>query len=333
LRIFLTTLFVLLALQGCDQASDSPAPVASNPVPNTNTVAPLEDTMDAGAADESDNTLAIGAAQPAVATDTAEQPDSEPEAISALPAKPRQAFKPAPGTSWQWQISGVLNTGYEVDVYDIDLFDTPEETIRQLQARGSAVICYFSAGTYEEWRVDAANFDAAILGKPLGDWPGERWIDIRASATRSIMSVRLDLAQLKGCDAVEPDNVDAFTHDTGFPLTPADQLQYAKWLADEAHSRNLSIGLKNNLGQLKALEPWYDFAVNEQCSLFAECLQLRPFIAAGKAVFRAEYDPTLLEDATLRKSLCQVSNQAGHSTLILPRLLNDRFRFDCLANP
>jgi len=67
----------------------------------------------------------------------------------------------------------------------------------------------------------------------------------------------------KGCDGVEPDNVDGYTNDTGFNLTSNDQIQYNKFLANEAHQRGLSIGLKNNLDQIEVLEPFFDFAVNE----------------------------------------------------------------------
>lgn len=255
----------------------------------------------------------------------------KPVIAAALPA-PRKAFKPAPGTTWQWQLSGALNTRYDVDAYDIDLFDVPQTTIRQLHEKDRAVICYFSAGSYEDWRIDAADFSEEILGNPLGNWPGERWLDIRSAEVRKLMAVRLNLAKLKGCDAVEPDNVDSYTHDTGFPLNASDQLNYNRWLASEAHARGLSVGLKNNLEQMQVLEPEFDFAVVEQCSLFGECERLKVFTAAGKAVFRAEYGSSLVEDEILRKSLCNISNRDGHSTLILPQLLNDRFRFDCLKD-
>ena len=55
----------------------------------------------------------------------------------------------------------------------------------------------------------------------------------------------VDLAVEKGCDAVEPDNVDAFLNRSGFEITADDQVVYLRWLADEAHARGLSIGLKN----------------------------------------------------------------------------------------
>ncbi len=255
----------------------------------------------------------------------------EPEMAAALPDEvPRKPFQPVPGTSWQWQLSGTLNTSYDVAVYDIDLFDIPKTTIQQLQTEGRSVICYFSAGSFEDWRIDASDFTQEVLGKPLGNWPGERWLDIRSPIVRQLMSIRLNLAKLKGCDAVEPDNVDAYTHDTGFPLSAADQLDYNRWLAQQAHERGLSVGLKNNLEQMKELEPEFDFAIVEQCSLYGECERLKVFTASGKAVFRAEYGESLMDDEILRNSLCKISNREGHSTLILPQLLNDRFRFDCL---
>ena len=34
----------------------------------------------------------------------------------------------AAGSSWQWQLSGTIDTSYDVSVYDVDLFDAPEGT-------------------------------------------------------------------------------------------------------------------------------------------------------------------------------------------------------------
>jgi hypothetical protein len=63
----------------------------------------------------------------------------------------------------------------------------------------------------------------------------------------SIMEARLDMCKAEGFDGIEPDNVDGFLNDTGFPLTYEDQLRYNIWLADKAHERGLSIGLKNDM--------------------------------------------------------------------------------------
>ena len=51
----------------------------------------------------------------------------------------------------------------------------------------------------------------------------------------------------------------------------------------------MSIGLKNDLAQVADLEPYFDWALNEQCFEFGECESLLPFVRAGKAVFGVEY--------------------------------------------
>jgi hypothetical protein len=194
-------------------------------------------------------------------------------------------------------------------MYDVDLFETPPATISALHSQGRKVICYFSAGTYENWRPDKKKFPKSVLGNALPDWPGERWLDIRQLSTlKPIMTARLDLAVTKGCDGVEPDNVEAYNNHSGFPLTANHQLAYNRWLAKAAHNRKLSIGLKNDLGQVNQLVGSFDWALNEQCFEYDECDVLSAFIAQGKAVFGVEYegDPA---------DFCPVANQNQFSWL------------------
>jgi hypothetical protein len=63
----------------------------------------------------------------------------------------------------------------------------------------------------------------------------------------------------------------------------------ARALANQAHRRGLSAFLKNDLGQVKALVPYFDAALNEQCFQYSECGRLRPFVEAGKPVVGVEY--------------------------------------------
>jgi hypothetical protein len=200
-------------------------------------------------------------------------------------------WRPSARTTWQWQLSGRLDLSVAAQMYDIDAVDTPARTVARLHARGRRAVCYLSAGSYERGRPDAGSFPAAVLGRPLEGWPGERWLDIRRlDVLGPIMERRLDLCRRKGFDGVEADNVDGYTNRTGFPLTGAQQLAYNRFLARAAHARGLAIGLKNDLGQVRALEPHFDFAVNEQCFQFDECDRLRPFVRAGKPVFAVEYE-------------------------------------------
>jgi hypothetical protein len=200
-------------------------------------------------------------------------------------------WQPAPGTTWQWQLTGAIDVSVDAEMFDVDLFETPQAVIEGLHAADRVVICYFSAGSREDWRPDAAAFPAEALGVPLDGWPGERWLDIRRlEALGPVMTARLDLAVSKGCDGVEPDNVDGYANETGFALSSEDQRIFNTWLATEAHARGLSIGLKNDLDQVEALLPYFDWALNEECFRYDECERLLPFIAAGKAVFGVEYD-------------------------------------------
>jgi hypothetical protein len=187
-------------------------------------------------------------------------------------------------------------------MYDIDLFDNDASTIASLHAAGRAVICYFST-QYENWRPDASSFTPAVLGANLDGWPGERYVDIRSDVVRNIMQSRLDLAVSKGCDGVEPDNVDEYANSNGLGITAADQINFNTFIATQAHARGLSVGLKNDLDQVTALQPNFDWALDEQCNQYSECGDLTPFVTAGKAVFGVEYSgsvakfcPTMVSD-------------------------------------
>jgi hypothetical protein len=197
---------------------------------------------------------------------------------------------PAPGTTFYWQIDGTINTNptKSVTMYDIDLVDSSPELIKTLHDQGKVVICYFSAGTWENWRPDANQFPAIVKGKSNG-WAGEKWLDIRNPTVFDIMKARMNDAASKGCDGVEPDNVDGYSNRTGFPLTSTDQLTYNKAIASYAHEKGLSVGLKNDVDQVSQLVTYFDWALNEECFAYNECNTLKPFITAGKAVFNAEY--------------------------------------------
>jgi hypothetical protein len=219
-------------------------------------------------------------------------------------------WRPAPGTTWQWQLSGTVDTSVDAQVYDIDLFDTPPETIEALHASGRQVICSFSAGSYEVRRPDSESFPRRVIGASLDPpYASERWLDIRSRAVRPIMEARLELAERKQCDGVEPDNVDGYEHKTGFKLKSRDQRAYNRYIADAAHARGLAVGLKNNARQAAALEPSFDFAIVEQCFAVDECSKYVPFIDRGKAVLQVEYDADPAE-------FCPAATELGFSAIL-----------------
>lgn len=175
-------------------------------------------------------------------------------------------------------------------MYMLDMFGTDASVISALHARGVKVICYIDGGSWESYTPDAASFPASILGKVVGGWPQERFLDIRSKDLLwPLMRARLDLAKQKGCDGLYHDWADSYQNDTGFPLTAQDQLTYNRFWVAEAHARNLSVGLINDLLQIKDLVSEYDWAINESCSVYNECYYMDPFIAAGKPVFSLNY--------------------------------------------
>ena len=210
---------------------------------------------------------------------------------TAIPPESVGIWRPELKTTWQWQLNDLpVDKSFDVDMYDIDLFDNDGATVAALHAQGRKVVCYVNAGGWEDWRPDSPRFPEEVRGANLDDWEGEKWLDIRRiDLLGPIMEARIKSCKDKGFDGIEPDNVDGFLNNTGFPLTYKDQLRYNIWLANTAHEHGLSIGLKNDMDQIPDLLSLFDWALNEQCFEFQECETLLPFIEAGKPVFNVEY--------------------------------------------
>jgi hypothetical protein len=231
-------------------------------------------------------------------------------------------WKPTKGQTWQWQLSGKLDRTVTADVYDIDAETSTTTDVAALHKAGRRVVCYVDVGSYERYRADAKRFPADVLGSTMDGWPDERWLDIRRwDVLKPILTDRFDTCRKKGFDAVEPDNVDGYANDTGFPLTAGDQLTFNRRIAGLAHGLGLAVGLKNDLDQVTALAPAFDFAVNEECAEYAECGVLTAFTKAGKPAFNAEY-----EMATT--AFCANSRQIGLSS-IRKRLSLNAWRQTC----
>lgn len=151
------------------------------------------------------------------------------------------------------------------------------------------MICYFSAGSYENWRDDKDEFKEEDLGNDLDGWPGEKWLKLSSENVRRIMKDRLNMASEKGCDGVDPDNVDGFDNNNGLDLTPDDSISFMQYLSNVSVPLNMTLGLKNAASIIEQVLPVVDFSVNEECAKYNECNDLRPFIDARKPVFHIEY--------------------------------------------
>lgn len=222
-------------------------------------------------------------------------------------------FNPAPSTP-----------AADVKYWDLDLYDTSSQTIARLHQNGTFVMCYFSAGSWENWRPDASKFPAYVLGNSNG-WPGERWLDIRSDAVRKLMIDRMNLGYAKGCDGFDPDNMDAYSNpNTGFTLTEADAINYYLFLANYSHGKlHREIGLKNALTLIDDVLPVMDWAMNEQCFFYNECGYLQQVVAQRKPVFQLEYG-----NAQRAGVVCAQANALGFSTLVKNQGL-DAFEIPC----
>jgi hypothetical protein len=255
-------------------------------------------------------------------------------------------YQPPVSLFWQWQLSIPFNfptdmlapseSFVNVALYDIDINATAA-VIASIKSQGVKVLCYFEAGTYVSTRsyvsrYDTGNCTAAQLGKQrCGDvglpyeapYTNELWVNPASPTLRAVMSSILDEAAAKGCDGVEPDNVNGEEWDSGYitgwetcpagthwcdpdrsgmcnnPTVENCTLDYDLWhdfnsfLATQAHERNLTIVLKNNLYLARVLVDSHDLVLSEQCIQYNECDYYKPFIARGKPVLLTEYQTSL----------------------------------------
>ncbi|XXQ36325.1 Glycoside-hydrolase family GH114 TIM-barrel domain-containing protein [Plasmodiophora brassicae] len=211
---------------------------------------------------------------------------------------------PQIGMGWQWVLSfnKIPNVATpNVPVWDID----PEQLtsasdiatlMSALKAHNRYVICYVNVGSLDTGANDAGSFPKSIIGNAYPDWPGEYFLDIRSSVTRSLIKARFQRMASYGCDGIEPDNLDTYTEKTFAPakpdLTLTDALDYMTWISTTVHDLGMAIGLKNggDLVEAHNLASVFDFAIVESCAEFSgDCAEYAPFIQAGKPVFAAEY--------------------------------------------
>ncbi|KND88889.1 hypothetical protein TOPH_06401 [Tolypocladium ophioglossoides CBS 100239] len=237
------------------------------------------------------------------------------------PAGRNATWRPKAGVSWQIilrnpvDLSTALSPG--VDVFDLDMYENSAATLATLRDSGKRVICYFSAGSYEDWRADKGEFQDSDLGKPLRGWPGERWLRLSSDNVRRIMTERIKYAAGKGCDAVDPDNVDGYQNDNGLGLTDDDSISFMTFLHGEAAKYNMSIGLKNAGDIIPNVINITDFSVNEQCVQHSECPTFAAYITAGKPVFNIEYPDSAPNIAVNTvQDICTAKGVAGFSTVM-----------------
>ncbi|KKK03574.1 endo alpha-1,4 polygalactosaminidase [Micromonospora sp. HK10] len=191
---------------------------------------------------------------------------------------------------WQWQLSGPLDVTVEADVFLLDPVRTTSAETAALRARDRRLVCQVRVGSSAATDPDASRLPAGVRGAEVPGRPGTRWLDVRRWDTVSpVLADRFRLCRGKGFGAVAFDDADGYLHRTGFPLAFDDQLLFNRRLARLARSLDLSPGLVDDVPQVAALAPDFDFAVNQECVRRRECAKLLPFVDTRKPVFHVEY--------------------------------------------
>ena len=251
-----------------------------------------------------------------------------PEQQSALlPSESPDAnyWRPSPDERLQIQYADYPPDSFvQADIFAVDLFEIPLESIENLHRTGKRVICYVNTGAWEDYRPDAGNFPVEIIGRDYEGWEGEKWLDIsRYSLFKDVMESRFNLAVSKGCDGIDADNMQNYQEKTGFSISEEDQLSYNIWLSGQAHERGLSIGLKNNAEQAGDLEPYFEWSLIEDCAVYGWCEMLSPFVKAGKPVYQVEYS----DEYSSPDEFCSRAIRNGYTGLFKNRNLDARVEF------
>ncbi|OUM60835.1 glycoside hydrolase family 114 protein, partial [Piromyces sp. E2] len=197
-----------------------------------------------------------------------------------------------PGLTWNYALS---ESNFDVNkepakVVVVDVHSSSAKRILELKNHGKKVICYFSGGSYEDFRPDKNKFKNLRKGSQLDGWD-EYYVDVSSSSILSIMKERIAVAHQKGCDGIEVDNMDACQNDHRLHLSESDCINFGKRLSEIAHDYDLAIGLKNSAYIMRRIANVYDFAINESCYTHGKnCHEYkRYFLDKGKAVFSINY--------------------------------------------
>jgi hypothetical protein len=251
--------------------------------------------------------------------------------LTGVPGVARHAgatswWQPGQLTSWAYVIGEnypltvppvVDGTPTPVQAVDADLGDqdglassgmpiadsTIESSVSAIHAMGAHAICYVDAGTAENWRSDYAEFDPSELGGDVPGWPGEEFVNVADWASsvssgyetlQTIMTNRVALCQEEGFDAIEADNVDAYSDGNigDFTLSMSQEETYIDQLVAIAHSDGLAFFLKNEVNGdslITTEAPLVDGEIDEQCWQYSECSALDVFVQEGKPVLNVEY--------------------------------------------
>ena len=221
-------------------------------------------------------------------------------AAFAAPALAAQPFRV--GERWDWQLTEPLDLSRKVAVLDLHPELVKTADIGKLKARGIRTICYVSVGTVEKTSPDSQAFPKAVIGKVYGDWPDERFLDIRRhDVLLPIMKARFQACKAKGFDAIEPAGI--------------------------AHGLGLAVAQKNVPEMTADFVSTLDFVITESCYQDRWCDRVKAYPQRGKPVFDAEYSDRSIDFA----AACKAAGRDRISMILKDRHLTRAVKF-CPAN-
>lgn len=232
-------------------------------------------------------------------------------------------WQPKAGVTFDWCLDDLKNSDtFTAEVVDVDAFTTTAQQVAALHAQGKKVIAYISAGTIEDDRPDINLLPKEVIGQVYPEWPKERWLDIRQrEKLRPWLNSRIDRIISKGFDAIEPDNLDSYSNETGFDISINDTKLYCDFLIKLAHDKGLGIGQKNVPELSVEYSKKFDWVLTEDAFDQKWENDVKPYIAQNKPVFAVEYtDQT--SQSTFTNTVCPKAQNLKYSAILKKRELN-----------
>lgn len=238
-------------------------------------------------------------------------------------------WQPKAGMTFDWCLDDLKNSDtFTAEVVDVDAFTTTAQQVAALHAQGKKVIAYISAGTIEDDRPDINLLPKEVIGQVYPEWPKERWLDIRQrEKLRPWLNSRIDRIISKGFDAIEPDNLDSYSNETGFDISINDTKLYCDFLIKLAHDKGLGIGQKNVPELSAEYSKKFDWVLTEDAFDQKWENDVKPYIAQNKPVFAVEYTDRTSQ-STFTNTICPKAKNLKYSAILKKRELN-KWVFTC----
>ncbi|RAJ28816.1 endo alpha-1,4 polygalactosaminidase [Pedobacter cryoconitis] len=238
-------------------------------------------------------------------------------------------WQPKAGVTFDWCLDDLKNSDtFTAEVVDVDAFTTTAQQVAALHAQGKKVIAYISAGTIEDDRPDINLLPKEVIGQVYPEWPKERWLDIRQrEKLRPWLNSRIDRIISKGFDAIEPDNLDSYSNETGFDISINDTKLYCDFLIKLAHDKGLGIGQKNVPELSAEYSKKFDWVLTEDAFDQKWENDVKPYITQNKPVFAVEYTDNMSQ-SSFQNNVCPKAQNLKYSAILKKRDL-DKWVYKC----